>query len=590
MGLDLKIVGGTIVDGTGRPAYRGDIGIEGGVITAVGDAPGVARRVIDADGALVTPGFVDVHTHYDGQISWDEALAPSVSHGVTTVVMGNCGVGFAPVRPTDHERLIRLMEGVEDIPGSALAEGLSWDWETLPEYMDALDRRPHTIDFSVQAPHDAVRVYVMGERALADEEATDDDIARMRALVGEALDAGAVGFSTGRSDVHRTADGDWTPASEASTRELVGIAEAFRGRAHGVLQAVSDFDYERAPERFDAEFDVLERMVEASGGRPFSLSLMQRDLVPRQWRQILARSEQAAARGLTWRVQVAPRAIGVNVGLQCTFHPFMGFPSYKAISGLPLGERVAAMRDPAFRERLLTERSEPLAGDGTAIPPLVDKFLAAIEMIAFKLFALGDDPDYEQPIERSLGARAQGLGLPPLRVVYDALLEDDGRALLYFPIYNYTEFNYQNVLTMMRHPQAIPGLSDGGAHVGTVCDASFPTYLLSYWTRDRKGEQLGLPRAVQMLTADTARHIGYRDRGLLAPGMKADVNVIDHANLRLRAPRMVQDLPAGGQRLLQAARGYKATIVAGEVVVEDDAVTDARPGRLARIGPSGQAV
>ncbi|MCA9716232.1 MAG: D-aminoacylase, partial [Myxococcales bacterium] len=394
---------------------------------------------------------------------------------MTTIVMGSCGVGFAPVRERDHDRLIRLMEGVEDIPGSALAEGLSWGWESFPEYMEVIDRRPHSIDFSAQVPHDAVRVFVMGERAVESCDVTDDDIAAMRALVRQALEAGAVGFSTGRSDMHRTSDGEWTPASEASARELAGIAAGMRGLDHGVLQAVCDFDYDRAPERFDAEFDILERMVEASG-RPFSISLMQRGLVPDQWLEIIKRSEAAAARGLTWRLQVAPRAIGVNLGLQCTFHPFMGFPSYKAISHLPLQERVRQMRDPAFKARLLSEKSDTVAGDGTPIPPLADRFLQAIDMIAYTLFVLDDDPDYEQPMERSLGAQAAAAGKKPLEAVYDAMLADDGRGLIYFPIYNYSEFDYENVLRMMRHPQSLPGLSDGGAHVGTVCDASFPTY------------------------------------------------------------------------------------------------------------------
>ncbi len=585
MSLDVKISGGTIVDGTGRARFHGDIGIKDGVITAVGEVSERADRVIDAEGAIVTPGFVDIHTHYDGQISWDEELAPSSFHGVTTIVMGSCGVGFAPVHDHDHDRLIRLMEGVEDIPGTALAEGLSWGWRSFPEYMDKIDQLPHTIDFSAQVPHDAVRVYAMGERALDTVDANEDDIAAMRAIVREALEAGAVGFSTGRSDMHRTSDGDWTPSSEATARELYGIAEALRGLDHGVLQAVCDFDYDRAPERFDAEFDILERFVEGGGGHPFSLSLMQRGLVPNQWVDIIRRSEQAAARGMNWRLQVAPRAIGVNLGLQCTFHPFMGFPSYKAISHLPLEERVRRMRDPEFKARLLQEKTEKVAGDGTPIPPLTDRFLAAIEMIAYTLFVLGDEPDYEQPMERSLGAMAAATGKKPLEAVYDAMLEDEGRGLIYFPIYNYTDFDYTNVLTMMRHPQALPGLSDGGAHVGTVCDASFPTYLMSYWTRDRtRGERIELERAVQMLTQDTARHIGYRDRGTLEVGKKADLNVIDHGALRLRAPRMIKDLPAGGQRLMQDAVGYRATLVSGQVILENDRLTGARPGRLVRLG------
>ncbi len=585
MDFDLIIKGGTIYDGTGRDGFTGDIAVKDGKIVAIGEAEGTAEWMIDASGKIVTPGFLDLHTHYDGQVSWDADLQPSVNHGVTTAVMGSCGVGFAPVHDKDHDRLVRLMEGVEDIPGTALAEGLTWDWESFADYMDAIDF-PHTIDFAAQVVHDPLRVYVMGDRAIADEPATEADIARMRALTREALEAGAVGFSTGRSDVHRTADGDWTPASEATEEELVGIAQAFKGLDHGILQAVNDFDLERGdPDAFDREFNLLEAFAGASGGRPFSLSLMQRDFAPKQWRDIMARAEVAKENGTDMRLQVAPRGIGVILGLQCTFHPFIGFPSYKAISHLPLEDRVSAMREAGFKERLLSETPEKLAGDGTAIPPIADILLQQIDFISCKMFKLGENPDYEQTINQSVYKMAQEEGISPLSKIYDILLEKDGKEFLYFPIYNYTDINYKAVHEMMNHPQAIMGLSDGGAHVGTVCDASFPTYLLSHWTRDRtQGPQIELKRAVQMLTADIADYVGFHDRGRLEVGKKANINVIDHANLRLHPPHMVKDLPAGGQRLLQEATGYVATIVDGVPVVENDQLTGNRPGRLVRLG------
>jgi N-acyl-D-aspartate/D-glutamate deacylase len=578
--LDLKIVGGTVVDGTGQPRFTADVGVAGGRIVEVGRV-GLARREIHAEGAIVTPGFTDIHTHYDGQISWDEDLAPSSAHGVTTIVMGNCGVGFAPCRPRDRERLVRLMEGVEDIPGSALAEGLTWDWETVPEYMAALDARPRTLDYCVQVTHDPVRVFVMGERALAHQAATEQDVAAMRAIVTEALAAGAVGFSTGRSDNHRSADGDPTPASEAAARELDGIAGAFRDVGYRVLQAVSDFDMDQ-PERFDGEFDLLEGMARAAG-RPLSISLMQRDQSPLQYQAIIARAERAGAAGLDVRLQVAPRAIGVLLGLEATFHPFVGFPSYKAISGLPIDERVARMRDPAFRARMLGEKSEPVSGDGSPIPPLADKLLAHLDKLALRVFRIGSKPDYEPRLESSLYAEAYAAGRTPLEVVYDALLADEGRELLYFPLYNYTEMNLDNVGRMLRHPLALPGLSDGGAHVGTICDASFSTFLLSYWARDR-ANGIGLERAVQMQASDTSRYLGLHDRGTIAVGQRADLNVIDLQALGLSRPRLVRDLPAGGKRLLQDASGYVTTLVKGTPIAENGRLTGARPGRLVRAG------
>ncbi|MEO1038834.1 MAG: amidohydrolase family protein [Pseudomonadota bacterium] len=585
MTYDLKITGGTIHDGQGGQPYAADIAISGGRIAAIGDIAEDAREVIDASGCIVTPGFLDLHTHYDGQATWDDRLEPSIRHGVTTAVIGNCGVGFAPVRASDRDRLVRLMEGVEDIPGSALSEGVTWNWESFPDYLDALEAMPRTMDIAAMVTHDPLRVFVMDERASFDAQASDGEIAKMRDLVRDALEAGAVGFSTGRSDLHRTADGEWTPASEATAKELAGIAEAFRGLDHGVLQAVSDFDLQRDEERFPAEWEVIEAYVKAGGGRPFSISLMQRDLAPEQWKQILKGLEKLDAEGFTVRAQVAPRAIGVFLGLQCTFHPFMGYPAYKAIAHLPLDERVAKMKDPAFKTELLAQKSDKVSTPDSSIPPIADVMIESMEFVAEKLFTLSENPDYEQELDHSIAAKARERGVSVWEQLYDTVIDRDGRELIYLPIYNYTEGSYENVLTMMKHELSLMGLSDGGAHVGTVCDASFPTYLLSYWVRDRtRGERIALAEAVKMLTADLADYLGFSDRGRVKQGLKADLNVIDLKALRLEAPHMVQDLPAGGQRLLQGAAGYKATIVGGEVVVRDDEVTEARPGRLVRAG------
>lgn len=583
MRLDLKITNGTLIDGTGAPARRGDLGIADGKIVAIGSVPEPADRTVDADGCIVTPGFVDLHTHYDGQATWDADLLPSAAHGVTTCVMGSCGVGFAPVRPSDRDRLIKLFEGVEDIPGTALAEGIQWQWEDFAGYLRALEF-PHTMDIAAQVTHDALRIYVMGDRALANQPATDEDLRQMQGLLRQSLLDGAAGFSTGRTDNHRAADGSPTPASEASEKELKTLAQAFDGIGHGVLQAVSDFDMEQSPDRFDGEFDVLQAWMQGAPGHGVSLSLMQRDLVPTQYQQILRRAEALAGQGTKIRLQVAPRGIGVLLGLQATFHPFIGFPSYKRIAHLPLEQRVAAMRDPAFRAQILSEKTDRVAGDGSPIPPLADRLLAAIDLIAGRIFRLGDNPNYEPTVGESLRADALRQGRPTLEVIYDALLEHDGQELLYFPIYNYMGGNLEAVREMLHHPLAIPGLGDGGAHVGTICDASMPTFLLTHWTRDRAEGKLPLEKAVRLLTGEVADFLCMRDRGVLAAGKKADVNVIKLDELRLFRPRLVNDLPGGGRRLLQDSQGYRATIVSGAVVSENGQLTGNRPGRLVRVG------
>ncbi len=585
--FDVKIKDGLIYDGDGGTAYAADIGIKDGVIANIGENLDRAEKTIDAKGMIVTPGYIDLHTHYDGQISWDQEMKPSVNHGVTTIIMGNCGVGFAPCRKDDHDKLIRLMEGVEDIPGTALAEGLTWDWESFPEYMDALDAIPHTIDFLAMMPHDPLRVFVMGDRAVFDQQATKADIGEMRKLTREALEAGAVGFSTGRSDAHRTSDGDWTPTSEAHPSELAGIASAFNGLDYGVLHAVNDFDQERPGDQFDQEFDILETYFRAAPGHKASMTLMQRDLVPDHWRKIIARAEDLQKDGVDLRLQAAPRGIGLFLGLQSTFHPLMAFPSYIEIANLSFEQRVEKMRDHALKDKMLAETPVKLAGKN-GVPPMTDTMIALTEMVSAKMFKLSPDgsgkANYEQGYESSAHAEAQRKGETVWSVLYDWMLEQDGKALIYFPIYNYTDMNYDAVHTMMTHPLALPGLTDGGAHVGYICDASFPTYLLSHWTRDRTSKKISLARAVQMLSADSADFLGLSDRGRIKVGLKADINIIDYDNLELKVPTMVKDLPAGGQRLLQPVNGYKMTLVAGQAVINNDEVTEARPGRLVRMG------
>ncbi len=583
--LDLRIDGATLIDGTGAPPFTADVGVHAGRIVAIGRLSDAAHQTIAAAGAWLTPGFIDIHTHYDGQATWDETFSPSIHHGVTTLVMGNCGVGFAPLAPGDKQRaaadLIALMEGVEDIPGAALAEGVSFDWQSFPQYMDALERRSHSLDFLVQVPHDPVRMAVMGDRATARQAATPADVAAMRAIVREALQAGAAGFSTGRTDNHRTARGHETPAAEADAAELTGIASAFQGLAHGVVQLVSDFDLLRSADRFDAEFALVEALARASG-RPLSMTWLQRDPGGEQWKAMRARVDAAVAAGLPLHLQTAARGIGVINGLDASFHPFMGFPGYKEIAHLPLAERAAALRAPERKARILAEKSERMAGDGTPIPPLVDLLLARIELIAARMFPLGAVPDYAQPVTASFYVRAKQRGCTALEALYDHFAAGDGSDLVYFPIFNYNDGTLDVVREMLSHPRALFGLGDAGAHVGTVCDASFSTYLLTHWARDTGN--LPLPDAVQLLTQRNARYLGLADRGMLAVGQRADLNLIDPQRLAVGTPRLVRDLPAGGKRFLQIGEGYLGTWVAGQAVQRDGAVNAARPGRLVRMG------
>lgn len=581
--LDLLIKGGTVVDGSGAAPFVADVGVRNGLIVEIGDITSAARETVDAGGAWVTPGFVDIHTHYDGQATWDETFSPSIHHGVTTLVMGNCGVGFAPLRPGSEDRLIKLMEGVEDIPGVALTEGVNFSWESFGDYLNALDAMPHSLDFLAMVPHDPLRMLVMGERAEAREAATTQDIAAMRTHLREALEAGAVGFSTGRSDNHRTAEGHDTPASIASSAELTGLAQAFAGLKHGVVQVVSDFDLMQGPQNFDAEFDLVEQLASASG-RPLSMSWLQRDPGGEQYLAMQARVEAAVARGLPLYLQSAARGIGVINGLDASFHPFMGFPGYKEIAALSVADRAAAMRDPARKTRILSEKSERLAGDGTPIPPLVDMLLARIEMIAGRMFPLDATLNYEPNVMQSFLVRAKQRGTTALEALYDHFSEGDGNNLVYFPIFNYNQGSLDAVRQMLGHPRALFGLGDAGAHVGTVCDASFSTFMLTHWVQHRAQDRLALEQAVEMMTSRNARYLGLKDRGLLAPGLRADINVIDPTRLSVGAPKLVRDLPGGGKRFLQKAQGYVGTWVAGQCVAREGEVTAARPGRLVRAG------
>jgi N-acyl-D-aspartate/D-glutamate deacylase len=583
--LDWLLKNGTVVDGTGALPFVADVAVRDGKIVAVGSIAQPAKQTIDATGLWITPGFIDIHTHYDGQATWDDCFTPSIYHGVTTLVMGNCGVGFAPVRPGHEDDLIKLMEGVEDIPGAALHEGIRWNWETFPQYMDALAATPRSLDYLVQVPHDPLRMYVMGERALAHTAATPAEIDAMAVLLRQALEAGALGLSTGRSDNHRTSEGKDTPAANASAKELTGLARALKGLNHGVIQVVSDYNLLQGPGEFDAEFDLVETMAHASG-KPVSLTWLQRDPGGEQYLHIQARVDAAVAQGLPLYLQTAARGIGVLIGLEASFHPFMGFASYKAVAHLPLSQRAAALREPERKARLLQEKSERLAGDGSAIPPLVDLLLAKIELISGRMFALEDTLNYEPSVMQSFLVRAKQSGISALEAIYDHLCAGSGEGLIYFPIFNYNEGSLDTVRRMLDHPRALSSLSDAGAHVGTVCDASFTTFMLTHWVRDRGRDALPLERAVEMLTQRNARYLGLTDRGVIAPGMRADLNAIDPAQLSVGLPKLEHDLPAGGKRFVQKAKGYVATWVAGEQVQANGVISDARPGQLVRMGQS----
>ena len=577
---DLVIRGGHVADGLGGEPRAADVAVDGETITAVGTVAGRGREEIDAADLLVTPGFVDIHTHYDGQATWDSRLTPSSWHGVTTVMMGNCGVGFAPVRPDAHDRLISLMEGVEDIPGAVLDEGITWSWESFGEYLDALEGRPHDMDFGAQLPHGALRLYVMGERAARLEDATPEDAAAMRHLAAEAMQAGAMGFTTSRTLNHRTATGEPTPSLRARGDELEAIALGVADAGHGVIELISDF----WPDA-DGEFELIRNMV-GKTGVPLSLSLAQSHRQPDAWRDLLARIEKAVADGLPVAAQVAPRPVGLLVGLQSSYHPFLMIPSWREVGGLPVAEQAQALRDPSFRARLLAELpvDDREGGRRSGRRRPIDYA---------HLYPLGDVPDYEPPAEASIEHLAAVRGVDPAELTLDLLSENDGRNFLYTPFSNYAEGNLDACGEMLGHPDTLFGLGDGGAHVGLISDASFTTYFLSHWARDRNHGRMPVGRVIERLTKNNARAVGLFDRGVVAEGMKADLNVIDFDHVRCEPPVMAYDLPAGGKRLTQRARGYCATVVAGQITYRDGEPTGALPGRLVRggrdTGPSAGA-
>jgi N-acyl-D-aspartate/D-glutamate deacylase len=578
---DLVIRGGTVVDGTGAPARDADVAIDHGRIADIGHVATRGREELDARGLAVLPGFVDVHTHYDGQATWDAQLAPSCWHGVTTVVLGNCGVGFAPAAPDRHDWLIGLMEGVEDIPGAALADGIRWSWESFPEYLDTLEQMPRALDVGAQIPHGALRAYVMGERGARNEPATADDVLRMAQLVREAMAAGAFGFSTSRTIGHRAIDGEPVPGTFAREDELFGIGAALGDAGHGVFEVaeagvggMTAGDGSGAAVREMVWMTELARRIR----RPVSFLLLQNDAAPDEWRELLRLADAAAGQGAELVPQVAARPFGMLLGHQSRANPFAALPSYAALASLPLAERVRALRDPAVKQRLLAER-----------PPKGTTGLAALlgPRIYSRLFPLGDPPDYEPSRDASIAAIAAREGRDAADVLYERMLDDDGRALLLLPLLNYSTLDAEPIREMMLHPRSVLGLGDGGAHCGIICDASMTTYVLAHWVRDRtRGARIPLEDAVKQLTHDPAALYGFTDRGVLRPGMKADVNVVDLDRVALCAPEMAHDLPAGAPRLLQRARGYVATIVAGAVTQRCGEPTGALPGRLVRSRPA----
>jgi N-acyl-D-amino-acid deacylase len=533
----------------------------------VGAVTGTGREEIDATGRIVTPGFVDIHTHYDGQATWEQRMAPSSNHGVTSVVMGNCGVGFAPCRPEQQEMLVELMEGVEDIPEVVMTTGLPWNWETFPQYLDALDERRLDIDVAAQLPHSALRVYVMGERGARQEAPTSEDLARMRALTAEAVRAGALGVTTSRNLLHRTKAGELAPSLHSDEDEFLALASGLKDAGAGVYQMIPDIIGDAT-----AEFGLMRRIAEAAG-RPLSFSLLQMPSGdPAAWRRSLRLLDEAAADGVSIRAQVFPRPVGMLYGLDLSYHPFAYHPSFKPLLDLPLAEKVRAMRDPMLRAQLLSEQPE----DTNPVN------IKTVNNFRFG-FLMGDPPNYEPDLADRIDHQAALRGLSPHEYVYDLLLEDDGKAIIFMPGANYREGNLDAARAMAAHPQTVLGLGDGGAHYGMICDASFPTYYLQNWVRDAQGERkVDLGRAIRALSVEPAQAVGLNDRGLLAPGYRADLNVIDLAALKLHAPTVVRDLPADGRRLRQLADGYAFTVVKGQITYRDGQHTGALPGRLVR--------
>jgi N-acyl-D-aspartate/D-glutamate deacylase len=559
---DLVIRQGTIIDGSGKRGYTGDVAVKEGRIAAVGRIDGAGIEEIDARHLLVTPGFVDIHTHYDGHVTWTSRLGPSSDHGVTTVLMGNCGVGFAPCRTEDRERLISLMEGVEDIPQTVMTAGLPWNWESFPDYLDSIEKRCFDMDVAAYLPHAPLRVYVMGERAAAREPATPEDVARMRDIARQAIDAGALGFSTSRTLNHKSSDGILTPTYAAGADELVGVAKGLKDAGKGVLQLISDFD------DLDAEFDIIRRMAQESG-RPLSTTVLQLHHAPDLWHQILERIAQASDAGLPIKAQVSGRPAGVMMGLKLSRNPFMRTPGYRELEQLPHAERLAALRDPARRARILSE----MPGDVDAM----ERHL----LINFAGIYDFDADGYEPAQDRSIAARAAAAGVSSAAYAYDLITSGKGDTVLYFPAVNYAGNSTAAVEAMMAHKDTLLGLGDGGAHCGLICDASLTTFMLERWSKAGAG-YMPVEQVIKRLTSETAAAVGLKDRGVIAPGYRADINVIDIERIAVGRPEMVRDLPNGGARIGQQATGYVATIVAGEVTYRDGVPTGALPGRLIR--------
>jgi N-acyl-D-amino-acid deacylase len=578
---DLIIKNGTIVDGTGSAAYRGDIAVLDGVLAQVGGTvTGEAREVIDATGLIVTPGFVDVHAHYDGQVAFDDALEPSAGHGVTTVVIGSCGIGFAPARPEHHAMLIETMEYVEDIPGAVLEAGLPWTWETFPEFLDFVDSRRFSMDVAAHVGHVAVRTYVMGDRGVRNEEATAADIDAMGRVVREAIEAGALGFSTSRVVSHKTANGEPVPGTYASADELFGIAAAMHGGPRAVYQIAESGTDGFDPESALKELDWM-RQLSAEFGLPVTYLLLQSFAGPDLWREMLDRSLAARADGAHLVAQVANRPFGMLLGLTSR-HPFSMRATFAAIAAecASTAELAARLADPAVRSAILAEGDTVASTDRFAT---IGMMAAHRPQLVFPLGPVGEALDYEPTPESSLAGRAEAKGITPLELFYDLMVEHEGRAMFVVPFFNFVHGNHDDIYEMLTHPASVPGLGDGGAHLATICDASMPTYQLSHWVRDRtRGPKIGIEAAVRMQSHDTAALYGLGDRGTLELGKKADMNVIDLERLDLELPRAVADLPAGGVRLLQDARGYVAMVVSGVVTRRDDRDTGARPGRLVR--------
>jgi N-acyl-D-aspartate/D-glutamate deacylase len=564
--FDLVIRNGSVVDGTGAHVRDADVAIVDQRIVAIGKFDGDGLEEIEAKGKLVTPGFVDIHTHYDGQAVWDSHTAPSAWHGVTTAVMGNCGVGFAPCRPSDREKLVELMEGVEDIPGPVMHEGLSWQWETFEEYLDVLEQRPRDIDLCALLPHAALRVYVMGDRAIRHEKASAADIAQMRKVTTAAIRAGAFGFSTSRTISHKTLAGNYTPTLRANEEELTGVALGMADAGAGFIEMVSDWN-EPDPQ---SEFGMLRRLVERSG-RPAVFSLTQRHETDRSsvWKELMVLADESIKAGHSVRPVAPPRPIGLLLGLEGSQNPFSGTPSYKSIAAKPLAERVRIMQDAEFRRRVLSE--DPIAG---SIFPLIRRLMYT------QMFRFGNPPNYMSKAGDSIACVAQRQGRSAAEVAYDILLEDGGRNFIYAPLVNYFNFDLSASESMLDNRNTIMGLGDGGAHVGFILDAGYPTWLITYWGRDR--QRWNLPEIIRRLTSDTANAAGLADRGVIAVGKKADLNVIDYDRLGFERPYVTFDLPAGGRRLLQRADGYMATIVSGRVTYRDGEATGQLPGRIVR--------